>query len=425
MSDSADSRLERLRHSELRRVVENLPLIGDSTAQWLGIVYAGDHSASPTGHIGYNLCHPAEINGDEDEGSEPTIVIDETQSASVLVLNHAPRVGDLLVVHGIGGRWVAQRTDELNKCAGVYNCDTCPMPQKDLTLSWTNATLGDSSTGLVFTEPHSWKSECVNNVYYELLCASNALTLVAHYFTVGSCPDGTTTACTNISPSPKLLIAQCVCPPESDAFSLDFLTTNADFNPVCTFLYSAGYRQFSVSDGDPQHYPCCFNKNYPKVIFLTDSSTTIPLTSTGGSVWRGCYDLDVGNAWADKCECRFEGGAGTGSLCTIIYQLICLNASGLFTLTRNWRYCGDSDAICGYCHDAVDDNCNIVSETCAGHGEGLLNCLSGVVESVSGSFAPTSISPFAWSGNITLASTLFCAEDQLSSPLGAAVALSS
>ncbi len=123
MSDSADSRLDRLRHRELQRAVENLPEIGDSTARWLGIVYDGGHAGSLTGGTGYALMHPCEINGDEDEGAEPTILVDTNQSRNVLVLNHAPRVNDLLVVHGIGGRWVAQRVDASRTCTGCIGCE--------------------------------------------------------------------------------------------------------------------------------------------------------------------------------------------------------------------------------------------------------------------------------------------------------------
>ncbi len=120
MSDSPDSRLERLRHGQLAIKVENLPSVSSSTARFLGVVYDGGHI--PTSGGRFFLTHPAQINDTEDEADEPTISVDTSQTQSVLLINYSAKVGDLLLAYSVGGRFVAEGYTPAEPCTGCLGC---------------------------------------------------------------------------------------------------------------------------------------------------------------------------------------------------------------------------------------------------------------------------------------------------------------
>jgi hypothetical protein len=147
------------------------------------------------------MTNPIFVNSEDAEGDQPTFDVG-TEQVPVIVLGHVPSVGDDLVAHSIGGHWVAENPPRLYGCC-MPACIPCAIPEKDLTLSWTNTLSGPGSILLTF-KPSSgpWESNCdPNNVQYTLQCSNGQIELQAKYWITGSCPGaGTTAYCSNQHP---------------------------------------------------------------------------------------------------------------------------------------------------------------------------------------------------------------------------------
>jgi hypothetical protein len=275
-----------------------------------------------------------------------------------------------------GGLWCC--------CGKTTTCGSCSPPQKNLTVSWVNATLGNGSTTLTLTGPNTWLTSCAGpgGIYtFSLSCVSNVLTFKVTKTTSGSCPSGPTVFCSNASGPPAELNQQACCPGSGLAFSLDYAVGN------CAVLFGDGFTQFSVSDGPPAHYVCCGGEAFPPTIYVTDSYTTFPCNYSSG-VWIGCYTMPVSSA-IGPCGCVALDAPAAGS-CSVIYRITCGGDPGKLNITRSWYTCGRSATYCSYCADTLDSDCNIVTQTCDGVPGN--DCSTAGTDSVSGAI-PTSYAP--------------------------------
>ena len=151
----------------------------------------------------FYFSHPVELDGTEIEGGSGTPTADTTQTIPVDVLWHVPSVGDILVAYAVGGRWVAERGGPAS--VPLSPCHPCGLPLANLVLSWTNTLTGPGSTTLVYNgNPHSptWKTGCVNNLLFQILCAGGEVEFDVTYFISGVCPTGQPGICSNLTPTP-------------------------------------------------------------------------------------------------------------------------------------------------------------------------------------------------------------------------------
>jgi hypothetical protein len=220
LSDALDAVPQRLPLSVSRRLVQVF-----------------DGGSMPTEPDHFFLAHPVELDGPEAEGGSASPVVDTSTTMYVDVLWHAPEAGDILTAYAVGGRWVAERS---RPGPSEFVCGTCSIPSRDLTVSWTNDTLGDGSTTLVFSAPNVWKSGCVDNVFYRLLCTDNEVEFQVVYFLSGSCPSGESQYCSTIRSSPfRLVQTGLTC---GDPFLL-----TCSCGVACPDLAVNGYTSFTVS----------------------------------------------------------------------------------------------------------------------------------------------------------------------------------
>jgi hypothetical protein len=126
----------------------------------------------------------------------------------------------------------------------IYTCcSPCPIPKKDLTLSWTNSQLGNGSVPLVFTPPGQHNnSGCSNNLRYSLSCPGELIQFNVTYYLSGSCETGgQSQSCDSPGHEPfALLLADYTCSP----FRLHYTVTGAS----CPVLGSNGYSSFTITD---------------------------------------------------------------------------------------------------------------------------------------------------------------------------------
>jgi hypothetical protein len=184
------------------------------------------------------LVNPVRLDGSEREGATAGPVVDSTRTIPVVVVGHTPPVaGDLLLAHAVGGRWVAETgASELS-----LSCSPCPIPKKNLAVSWTNYVLGSGATPLVYSPPGQWNSGCVNQLLFSLSCPGSMVQFSVTYFLSGSCPGGQQQSCSSASAAPfALYLANSTCSP----FYLRYAITTAG----CPALGSDGYTAFTITE---------------------------------------------------------------------------------------------------------------------------------------------------------------------------------
>ena len=104
-----DSRILRDRQAAARAAIDRAAAVpGVAAARRLVQVYDG--GAMPTAADRVYLTHPVELDGAETEGGAASPYVDTLTTIPVVVLWHAPAVGDQLVATAVGGRWVAEKT---------------------------------------------------------------------------------------------------------------------------------------------------------------------------------------------------------------------------------------------------------------------------------------------------------------------------
>src|SRR5262249_13984003 len=135
------------------------------------------------------------------------------------------------------GRWVADSSVSIPPMA----CSPCPIPKKNLTLSWTNVLEGPGSTPLIFTPPGQWKSPCTNQLLYTLTCPGITAQFCVAYFISGSCPGGQPQTCCAPGFDPfALALTSYTCSP----FFLHYTVTSES----CAVLAISGYTSFTITE---------------------------------------------------------------------------------------------------------------------------------------------------------------------------------
>jgi len=207
------------------------------TPRFIGRVVSG--GGMPDSHDKIYLVAPVQIGGDESEGASGSLIDDPARVIPVAVVGtKPPTVGDLVLVHSISGRWVA----ELNGATPTdVVCSPCDVPRKNLTLSWTNVLTGGSSIQLAFDGSSRWRGGCANQIVFALACQSGVLAFSATYFPNGDCPDGQPQICSSAGGAPNgMTIVQNVCDP--------FVLAYAPASATCPYLVSRGYTKFVVTE---------------------------------------------------------------------------------------------------------------------------------------------------------------------------------
>ncbi len=86
----------------------------EGTRAFLGKVVNG--GSKPTGQGRIYLVNPVQLDGTETEGGTATITADTARQIPVLLFDATPAVGDYLICHSVGGRWIARNPFPLHLC---------------------------------------------------------------------------------------------------------------------------------------------------------------------------------------------------------------------------------------------------------------------------------------------------------------------
>lgn len=221
------SRIGRLRSADIA------PIQAPGPPRFIGRVR--DAGAIPTTNARVFLVNPVKIDGLENESAGASFTADESRSIPVVVIGSlVPKVGDLLIVHAIGGRWVS----EFGGRPGLLSCGGCKVPRQDLTLTWTNILLGTRSAPMIFDGVDAWTTGCFNQILFRLTCRSDSVVFTATYFVAGSCPTGQPATCTGPGSSP---IGLTLTAQSCDPLLLQYTATS------CQALSAQGYTRFTVT----------------------------------------------------------------------------------------------------------------------------------------------------------------------------------
>jgi hypothetical protein len=209
--------------------------VPQGNSRFLGEVIDGGAMPSTTDRI--FLVHPLSLFGLENEGASAVLATDGTRTIPVVVIGAtAPAAGDLLLALAVGGRWVA----EVGRGAALA-CTPCPIPRRDLTLSWTNPLLGAGTTTLAFAPPGQWNSPCVNGLLFQLSCFGGSVRLAVTYFVSGDCPGGQSQSCVNPGLSPfAITLDSSSCNPLLLHYTVG--------NTGCRALWGQGYTAFTITE---------------------------------------------------------------------------------------------------------------------------------------------------------------------------------
>jgi hypothetical protein len=236
-------RLLRLRWSEaldlgarVPRAAEASALAPRGTPRFVGRVVNGGAMPSQTGQV--YLVNPVRLGGVESEGTTASVSVDTTRTIPVVVIGETPpEVGDLLIAMAVGGRWVASA----GGAPLSFACSPCPIPKKNLTVSWANVLTGNGSTTLVFTAPAQWNSACSHQLLYSLSCPGGQIQFAVTYFLSGSCPGGQKQSCVSPGHNPfALILTSSTCSP----FFLRYAVTSQS----CAVLGNNGYSSFTITE---------------------------------------------------------------------------------------------------------------------------------------------------------------------------------
>jgi hypothetical protein len=238
----SEARILRDRMAAYEDAVDRASAAADyGSARLLVQVYNGGSMPAAVPRV--YLTHPVLATGTVSEGASASLTADTETTVPVVVLNKVPSVGDYLVAYSAGGRWVSEETGS-GGGTPTDPCSPCPIPEENLTLSWTNLIGGNGSTTMTYssTPSKSWTTGCCDGgIFFQLLCTSGGIELRAYYFTSGSCPTGTTAYCSNLLGSPNALtLSSHTC---GSGFSLTFSVTSTG----CPTLFGDGNTQFAVT----------------------------------------------------------------------------------------------------------------------------------------------------------------------------------
>jgi hypothetical protein len=192
---------------------------------------------------------PVLLAGTEVEGGTDSAG-SEGEVLYVDVINRPPVVGDVLVAHAVGGRWVAELTMSTPTPTGDYHCGTCDIPKHDLSYTLTNSIFGDTSGTLTYSSVGpKWSGPCTqlpdglpgHGAEVNLLCNNAFSTLLVQVCDL-VCPNSDVTCCTNLAapPDSRLTITSLTC---GDSF---MLTADFEFSQ-CFILFEQGYGTLTIT----------------------------------------------------------------------------------------------------------------------------------------------------------------------------------
>jgi hypothetical protein len=232
------------RHAVLAAGVDRLSLPGaGGPARRLVQIYSG--GAMGNAPDLFYLSHPVELDGSELEGGAGTPTADTTQTVPVVVLGHAPSVGDILPAFAVGGRWVAERG---GTGSPSFLCSPCTIPNQNLTISWVNPLAGNGSDTLVYNPSGpTWATGCSggagvgNQLLFTLLCTGGQIELRVIYFVSGSCPTGQSNYCSNLrTTGSQLFLSSYTC---GSGFTMVFTSTTQS----CPTISASGFTSFVIT----------------------------------------------------------------------------------------------------------------------------------------------------------------------------------
>lgn len=204
--------------------------------RFIGQVVSGGAMPAAVDHV--FLVNPTRIDGDEHEGAIGTTIVDSGRPIPVVIVGgRPPVVGELVVAHATGGRWVA---DLSGAAPTSLPCSPCSIPRRNLILNWTNSHFGSGSINLLFDGVSRWESGCNGLTAYRLACEGGSIAFTVRVFATGGCPDGPSQSCSSSAPSPNgLTLVRQVCSP--------FLMTYQPTTSSCPLLLDMGYQQFIIT----------------------------------------------------------------------------------------------------------------------------------------------------------------------------------
>jgi hypothetical protein len=205
------------------------------TPRFVGRVFNGGAMPSQAGRV--FLVNPVRLDGAEAEGSAATSTADGTRAIPVVFVGGSPpAAGDLVVALAVGGRWVAEGGSN----PGLA-CSPCPIPRRDLTVSWAGGPFGSGSTPLLYNAPGQWNSACSNQMLYSLSCADGSVQFAVTYFISGGCPGGQAMSCTSPGDEPlSLILTSSNCSP----FYLSYTVSTEG----CPTLAVNGFTGFTITE---------------------------------------------------------------------------------------------------------------------------------------------------------------------------------
>ena len=209
-------------------------------------------------------------------------------------------------------------------------CSPCPIPKKDLTISWVNPLTGNGSDTLVYNGT-SWATGCSggagagNQVVFSLACTGGNVILIATFYTSGTCPTGAHSSCTtNGSVGSELIPGTTIC---GDTPGTPFSMTVTLTNVSCPALSVNGYTSFTISDTSPVTGPVmcygfivtdCFNSLPPGAAVSVYTSMGGALLATGTTGSFGTVHLSwtgtSGNYYVTASVTGWTSYAGTLNL---------------------------------------------------------------------------------------------------------------
>jgi len=124
--------------------------------------------------------------------------------------------------------------------SGPVSCTPCTLPNSNLTLTWTNALIGNGSTPLIYNGSAGWNSSCSNGLLYALGCVGGSIVFCVTYFLSGACPTGQPQKCCSNTSNPfALTLSSYTCSP----LALHYTVAGTN----CPVLWNNGFTAFDIS----------------------------------------------------------------------------------------------------------------------------------------------------------------------------------
>lgn len=340
MIDARDqARIVRARAAAFRAALDRAGAAAEPAAA-RRLVQVYDGGAMPTAADRVYYTHPVELDGAETEGAAGSPAVDASTTIPVVVLRHAPSVGDQLVATAVGGRWVAERGGApASTTICVTTCTSPPVP-----------------------------------VYGASVQLYSGSTLV------DSCTTGSSGCCTFA---------------ESGTYTVQ-VTISGTVEYSGSRTLSGGTITINVTDPD---VVCCGGLAVPTTLTLTDAlgSMTFSYWPGGGSPakWTAGRLVTV-----SSCPFLFPEpgicvpGTVSDGPTMVCYTMTCPTSGSVFTMQRSWAWIYESDGVTpAYYQQPAGTTAPDPGTGCGPQGPGG-DCPTGSVPVSTGTDTPAS-SPFA------------------------------